>query len=81
MGTIINLLIGALCGYIACKLTGRDNKGLLVNLFLGILGGMVGGWIFDLLGIYTDSLTGTIICGVAGAAIVLWGFSLLSGKK
>ena len=81
MGTIITIIIGAVCGYIACKLFGSENKGLLVNIFLGIVGGYVGGWVFYLLGITTYSLIGQIICGVVGAAIVLWLFSMISGKK
>lgn len=74
---IYGIIIGLLAGYIACKLTGRDNKGLIVNLFLGVIGGFVGGWLFDLLGIETYSWIGDIISAVVGAAIVLWVFSKL----
>lgn len=77
MGLIVSIIIGALAGYIACKLTGRGSQGLLVNLFLGVIGGFVGGWLFGLLGIETYTWVGDIISSVCGAALVLWVFSKL----
>ena len=61
-----------LAGFIACKLTNKEGKGCLVDLFLGIIGGVVGGWVFSLLGIGVNSLIGSIVCAVIGAVIVLW---------
>ena len=64
MSLLVSILIGILAGYIACKLTGNESKGLLVNLFLGVIGGFVGGWLFDLLGIVTYSWVGTVISSI-----------------
>jgi len=77
MELLISIIVGAVAGYIACKLTGRGSQGLLVNLFLGVIGGFVGGWLFGLLGIDTYTWVGDIISAVVGAAIVLWIFSKL----
>lgn len=81
MSLIAQILIGMLAGYIACKLTGRDSKGLIVNLFLGVIGGFVGGWLFGLLDIATYSWVGELISAVVGAALCLWVFSKLGSKK
>lgn len=72
-----SIIIGFLAGYIASKLQDGDSKGLIINLFLGVIGGYVGGWLFDLVGIETYTWLGQLICGVVGAAIVLWVFSKL----
>lgn len=69
---ITGIVCGILAGFIACKLTNREGKGCLVDLFLGIVGGAVGGFVFDFLGITTSSLIGEIVCSVIGAVIVLW---------
>ncbi|MBQ0143501.1 MAG: GlsB/YeaQ/YmgE family stress response membrane protein, partial [Prevotellaceae bacterium] len=67
------IIIGILAGFIASKLTGGQGKGCLVDCFLGIVGGAVGSWVFDLLNIYTDSgFMGELITGVVGAVLVLW---------
>lgn len=71
-GLISGIIAGIIAGFIACKLTGKEGKGCLVNLFLGIVGGSVGGFTFRLLGIQASSLIGEIVCAVIGAIIVLW---------
>ena len=69
---IAGIICGILAGFIACKLTNREGKGCIVDLFLGIVGGAVGGWIFQFLGIQVASLVGEIVCAVVGAVVVLW---------
>ena len=71
-GLISSIICGILAGFIACKLTNKEGKGCLVDLFLGIIGGVVGGWVFSLLGIGVNSLIGSIVCAVIGAVIVHW---------
>ena len=71
-GLISSIICGILAGFIACKLTNKEGKGCLVDLFLGIIGGVVGGWVFSLLGIGVNSLIGSIVCAVIGVVIVLW---------
>jgi len=70
--TIIGLITGILAGFIASKLQSGSGKGLLINLFLGIVGSVVGGWIYSLLGITANGFIGTLVCAVIGALIVLW---------
>ncbi len=74
---IIGIITGILAGFIASKLQSGSGKGLLVNLFLGIIGAAVGGWLFGLLGIEANGFIGTLICAVVGALIVLWVVSKL----
>ena len=69
---IIGIITGILAGFIASKLQSGSGKGLLVNLFLGIIGAAVGGWLFGLLGIEANGFIGTLVCAVVGALIVLW---------
>jgi uncharacterized membrane protein YeaQ/YmgE (transglycosylase-associated protein family) len=46
--------------------------GVLADIVLGILGGMLGGWIFGRLGIYHgESLIGAIVVAFIGAVILV----------
>lgn len=74
---LYSIIIGLLAGYIASKLQSGNSNGLLINLFLGIVGGAVGGFLFDLLGITTFTWVGDLISGVVGAVIVLWAVAKL----
>ena len=66
-------VVGVIAGFIASKLTSGSGKGCLTDLILGVIGGAVGGWLFDLLGIsVVPGLFGEILVAVVGAALVLW---------
>ena len=72
MELIIGIVTGILAGFIASKLQSGSGRGLLVNLFLGIIGSVIGGWLFALLGIQANGWIGTLVCAVVGALILLW---------
>jgi len=46
---------------------------VLVDIILGILGGIVGGWVFGLLGIWPGrGWIGSIIVAFIGAVLLVW---------
>jgi uncharacterized membrane protein YeaQ/YmgE (transglycosylase-associated protein family) len=51
--------------------------GLLVNIVVGILGAIVGGYAFSLLGISAGGIIGSIITATVGAVLLLLLFGLL----
>ena len=70
--TLIGIITGILAGFIASKLQSGSGRGLLINLFLGVIGSEVGGWLYSLLGLTANDFLGTLVCAVIGALIVLW---------
>ena len=68
---IVEIIIGAACGFIANTLMKGDTSSILKNLILGIVGGFVGGLIGNLLGIGGGWLGG-IILSIIGACLVVW---------
>lgn len=79
MGLIGSIIIGALAGALAYKLMGKESSGCGWNLFLGIIGGFVGGWVFSLLGISWDGkIIGQLGTATVGAVIVLWVYNKLT---
>lgn len=69
---IAGIIMGILAGFIASKITDGKGKGCIINLLLGIVGGMVGGYLFPLLGISTVGWVGELITATCGAVVVLW---------
>jgi uncharacterized membrane protein YeaQ/YmgE (transglycosylase-associated protein family) len=50
MNIIVILLIGGLVGWVASMLTGKDGQmGIVANIVIGILGSILGGFIYTLL--------------------------------
>lgn len=52
MSLLIYIIFGGLVGWIASMLMGTDGQqGIILNIVVGIVGSMLGTWIFGLLGI------------------------------
>ena len=71
---LYTILIGALAGFLAGKMMKGGGFGFLINMILGVVGGVVGAWLFGVLGIsiMNGSIVGDLIEGVIGAAVVLF---------
>ncbi len=68
---ILFLLVGALAGYLAGLILKSSSLGLAMNLVVGVLGAILGGFLFPLLGISFTGPIALLIMAIAGAAILL----------
>ena len=68
---IIYLALGAIAGWIAGLIMKGDGFGLIVNIIVGIVGAVVGGWVFSFFGFESTGLIGSMITAVVGAVILL----------
>lgn len=80
MNFIWFLIIGILAGWIGGLVMKGRGFGCLGNLIVGIIGAVVGGWLFSLLGLTAVGLTGSLITAVAGAVVLLWLVGLVRRK-
>jgi uncharacterized membrane protein YeaQ/YmgE (transglycosylase-associated protein family) len=72
MGLIYWIVVGLVAGWLAGKVMKGSGYGALVDIVLGILGG-VGGWVFGMLGIWPGGgIIGSIIVAFIGAVILVW---------
>lgn len=84
MGIIGWLIIGAIAGWIASMITGKNKKmGAGMNILVGIVGGFIGGLVMNLLG--GSGVTGfnlwSLFVAIIGAVILLWIVNALQRKK
>ena len=77
MGLIGSIIIGCLADFCAGKLMKGGGFGFIINLVLGLFGGLVGGWLFDQLGIAWGGLLGQLGTAIFGAVAILWVASLI----
>lgn len=68
------LIIGILAGWIASVLMQGHGMGLLFDLIVGVIGAVIGGFVFRLLGVSAYGLVGSLVMSVIGA-IILLGFA------
>jgi uncharacterized membrane protein YeaQ/YmgE (transglycosylase-associated protein family) len=67
------LLLGLLAGFVASHLVNHRGEGMILDILLGIVGAVVGGWLFHLLGYagVTQLNLYSLIVAVAGAVVFL----------
>lgn len=71
MGTIVSIIIGAVCGAIASKLM-NSKGGLLFYVIAGVVGGALGSFVAKLLGLAATGIIGQLIIGVLGTCLLIW---------
>jgi uncharacterized membrane protein YeaQ/YmgE (transglycosylase-associated protein family) len=73
MSIIAWILLGLIAGFIASKLVDRSGAGALMDILLGIVGSVLGGWLFNQFGM--PGVTGfnlySLLVAVVGAALFL----------
>ena len=77
------IIFGALTGWIASKIVNRGGEGCMVNTALGLLGAVVGGFIFRQLTGFRYEYHGfftSMFVAVLGAVIVLVLYNVLTGR-
>ena len=76
MGFLWYIIIGIAAGFLAGKIMRGGGFGVIINLILGIVGSVLGGWVFGLLGIAASGIIGSLITATVGAILMLWIASL-----
>lgn len=73
MGIILWIVFGAIAGWIASIIT-RTNEGLLMDIIVGVVGAVIGGWVMSYFG--NTGVTGfnlySLLVAVVGAVILLF---------
>ena len=75
MNFLVWIIFGALAGWIASIVMGKNNQmGALANIVVGIIGAWLGGWIMGLFGY--QGVTGfnlpSILIAIGGAVVLLF---------
>ncbi|MFJ4628292.1 GlsB/YeaQ/YmgE family stress response membrane protein [Streptomyces sp. NPDC088847] len=86
MGIIAWIIIGLLAGAIAKLLMpGKDPGGIIVTMLIGIVGGLLGGWLGKVI-FGVDSIDGffdlsTWIAAIVGSLILLVLYRVVTGNR
>ena len=76
VGWIGAIIIGVLAGFIAEKVMNRDH-GFWMNLIVGLVGSLLGGFVAGMLGIHFWGWVGSLVISTLGAILLLWLLGLM----
>jgi len=71
-GFIWWIVVGLIAGWAAGRFMKGGGYGMFADIILGILGGVVGGWIISLLGFGAGGMIWSILVAILGAVILIW---------
>ena len=75
--------MGLIAGFVASNILTRSGQGLLLDLVLGVVGAVVGGFLFTAIG--ATGITGfnlySMLVAIVGAIVVLWAYHAFSGRS
>jgi uncharacterized membrane protein YeaQ/YmgE (transglycosylase-associated protein family) len=83
VGIISWIILGLIAGFIASKIVDKQGQGFWLDIALGIVGALVGGFLFDLFG--ASGVTGlniySMIVAVVGAVAVLLIYNAVTSRR
>ena len=79
-GLIGWILIGLLAGWLAGKLARGRGYGCITNVILGLIGAVLGGWIFTRLGIWGGGFLYSLAAATVGAVVLVAIARLFAGS-
>jgi uncharacterized membrane protein YeaQ/YmgE (transglycosylase-associated protein family) len=83
MSFIAWIVLGLIAGFIASKIVNKSGEGVILDIVLGVVGAVVGGWLFNAFGM--AGVTGfniySMVVAVLGAIVFLVVYHLLIGAR
>jgi uncharacterized membrane protein YeaQ/YmgE (transglycosylase-associated protein family) len=83
MSIIAWIVLGLVAGFIASKIVNKEGEGFFLDIVLGVVGALVGGFIFTAVG--ASGVTGfnlySLVVAVIGAIVVLVLYHAIAGRR
>ena len=83
-GIIGWIILGGIAGWIASKIMGTDaQQGIGLNIVVGIVGGLLGGFLLSALGMDVEGggLIFSFLTALLGAVILLWIVKAVTSRR
>jgi uncharacterized membrane protein YeaQ/YmgE (transglycosylase-associated protein family) len=83
MSILAWIVLGLIAGFIGSKLVNKTGEGVILDIVLGVVGAVVGGWLFNMFGAH--GVTGvnlySLVVAVIGAVLVLVLYHAATGRR
>jgi uncharacterized membrane protein YeaQ/YmgE (transglycosylase-associated protein family) len=83
MSIISWIILGLIAGFVGAKIVNREGQGFWLDIALGIIGALVGGFLFSLFG--ASGVTGlniySMIVAIIGSILVLLIYNAVAGRR
>jgi uncharacterized membrane protein YeaQ/YmgE (transglycosylase-associated protein family) len=77
------IVLGLIAGFIGSKIVNKSGEGVFLDILLGVVGAVVGGFLFRTFG--ASGVTGlnlySLLVEVIGSVVLLVGYHAITGRK
>jgi len=75
------LLISLAAGWLASQIIKGGGSGLVTDLIMGVIGSMLGGFLFGLFGLSADGALGSLVTAMDGAIVLIAGLRAINRPR
>ena len=83
MSLLAWIVLGLVAGFVASKIVNKSGQGFVLDIVLGIVGAVAGGWLFNALGM--AGVTGfnlySVLVAIAGSVLLLVAWHAVTGRR
>jgi len=83
MSILAWIVLGLIAGFIGSKIVNRTGEGLIMDIVLGVVGAVVGGWLFSMFG--AAGVSGlnlySFLVAIVGSIVVLVVYHMLFRRR
>ena len=81
MAIVWFLLIGLAAGWLASQIMKGGSSSLITDLIMGVIGAILGGFLFGLLGLAATGLIGSLVTATFGAIVLIAGLRAINRPR
>ena len=82
MGFLAWIVVGLIAGWATGKIMGGPGKGALMDIIIGLVGALVGGFLMSLAGFRAEGgLVYTTLVAIGGAVLLTWIYRKVTGTR
>lgn len=83
MSFVAWIVLGLVAGFIGSKIVNRKGEGIILDVLLGVIGALAGGWMFHMFGAHGVSGLNlySLVVAVIGSVVLLLLYHLIRGRS
>ena len=81
MAIVWFLLIGLAAGWLASQVMKGGSSSLVTDLIMGVIGSILGGFLFGAIGLAATGLIGSLVTATVGAIVLIAGLRMINRPR
>lgn len=81
MSWLTFIIVGLLSGWLAGVITRAGGFGCVMDIIIGVIGAVIGGWLFSLIDVFPEGFFARVGTATVGAVLFLLVLNAIAGRR